>query len=57
VPKVMRRISKKRVDGGVLEDWVAEGGSGVTAPKQDLRYIRFKKGRVVCELLTTVRFV
>jgi len=52
--KKVRRLSKKRVDGGLLEDWVAEVGSGVTAPKQELRYIRFKKGRVVYELLTNV---
>jgi hypothetical protein len=50
----LKRLSQVKVDGGLLEDWTVEVGSGATAPKQTLRYIRFKRGRVVYELLTNV---
>jgi hypothetical protein len=52
--KKTKRLSRRKVDGGVLEDWLAEVGCGATAPKQMLRYIRLKRGRVVYELLTNV---
>jgi len=48
-------LSRQRVEGGVLEDWLVEAGSGQTAPKQTLRWIRFRGKRgVVYELLTSV---
>jgi len=47
-------LSRRWVDGGKLEDWCVEVGSGQTAPKQTLRYIRYTRDRVVYELLTNV---
>jgi hypothetical protein len=48
------RLGKRRVDGGTLEDWIVTAGSGATAPPQRLRYIRYKQGKKVYELLTNV---
>ena len=55
----LRRLSRKpsrkrRWEGGVLTEWRVRAGTGVTAPAQTLRLIRFKKGRRVYELLTNV---
>lgn len=47
-------LSCRRLDGGILEDWLVEAGSGQTAPRQRLRHIRFKRGTTVYELLTNV---
>lgn len=47
-------LSKEWIDGGKLEDWVVEAGSGQKAPKQILRYISYKRNGVVYELLTNV---
>ena len=49
-------LSRVSFQGGILEDWLVEVGSGQTAPKQTLRYIRFKKKGVVHELLTNVLY-
>lgn len=54
IVRKIRRMSRRRVNGGVLEDWLAEVGSGVTAPSQRLRYIRFRRGRILYQLLTNV---
>ena len=56
----LRRIEakpfrKKRYKGGLLTDHRVEAGSGQTAPIQQLRLIRFKRGRTVHELLTNVQ--
>jgi len=50
----LRRLSRQRVDGGVLEDWLVEVGSGATAPKQRVRLIRFRRAKVLYELFTNV---
>jgi len=47
-------LRKKRCLGGLLVEYLVEAGSGQTAAKQELRLIRFKKGRQVRELLTNV---
>lgn len=50
----IRRLSRTRGQGGILEDWLVEVGSGQTAPKQTLRLIRFTTRKVRYELLTNV---
>jgi transposase len=50
----LKRLSRRKVDGGTLEDWLVEVGCGATAPKQQLRYICFKRGTARYELLTNV---
>jgi len=45
---------KKRWKGGLLTEWRVQAGSGVSAPVQKLRLIRWKSGRRVYELLTNV---
>ena len=51
----LQRLSRQRFEGGILEDWLVEAGSGQTAPKQILRWVRFQDKRgVVYELLTNV---
>jgi hypothetical protein len=53
--KKLKRLSRRRLEGGILEDWLAEAGSGQTAPKQLVRWICFRGKRgVVYELLTNV---
>lgn len=53
--KKLQCLSRRRTGEGVLEDWLVEAGSGQTAPKQILRWIRFRTRRgVVYELLTNV---
>jgi len=45
----------KKVDGGVLEDWEVEAGTGATAEPQVLRYVCFRKGnRIERDVLTNV---
>lgn len=51
----LQRLSRQRLEAGILEDWLVEAGSGQTAPKQILRWICFRDKRgVVYELLTSV---
>ena len=53
--KKLERLSCQHSEGGILEDRLVEAGSGQTAPKQLLRWIRFRGKRgVVHELLTNV---
>jgi hypothetical protein len=47
-------LRKKRWKGGLLTEWLVKAGSGVTAPVQRLRLIRWQSGRTVHELLTNV---
>jgi hypothetical protein len=47
-------VRRKRWRGGLLTEWLVEAGSGVSAPVQKLRLIRWKSGRRVHELLTNV---
>lgn len=47
-------LSRTHGDGGILEDWLVEAGSGQSAPVQRLRHIRFTRGTTVHELLTNV---
>lgn len=48
-------LSRQRFQGGVLEDWLVEAGSGQTAPTQTLRWIHFRNRRGVdYDLLTNV---
>lgn len=50
----IKRLSRKRIAGGVLEDWLVEAGSGQRVPVQRLRWIRFRAGRVGLDSLTNV---
>ncbi len=49
-----RPLRKRRYGGGLLVEWTVEAGSGITAPVQTLRLIRWKQGRKVREVLTNV---
>jgi len=49
-----RPLRKRRYGGGLLVEWIVEAGSGITAPVQTLRLIRWKQGRKVREVLTNV---
>jgi hypothetical protein len=50
----LERLSKRRHQGGCLEDWLVRAGSGTTAPAQTLRYIRWRCRGARYELLTNV---
>lgn len=50
----IKRLSKKRVAGGILTDTVVEAGCGVGTPRQRLRRIRWQRGKQVREVLTNV---
>ena len=50
----LQRLRKRRVQGGLLEDWLVRAGSGVSAPAQTLRYIRWRRGGTRYEVLTNV---
>lgn len=50
----MRLNSRRKHEGGTLEDWECVVGSGATAQPQILRLIRWRKGRRRLELLTDV---
>lgn len=47
-------LSKKRLHGGRIVEWLVRAGSGVSAPAQTLRLIRFSRGSTKRELLTNV---
>jgi len=47
-------VEQRRVHGGLLEDWLVDAGTGVSAPIQRLRYIRWRRGGTRYELLTNV---
>ncbi len=48
----LQRLRKRRLHGGLLEDWLVRAGTGVSAPT--LRYIRWRRGGTRYELLTNV---
>lgn len=50
----LQRLRKRRTQGGLLEDWLVRAGSGVSAPAQTLRYIRWRRGGTRYEVLTNV---
>jgi hypothetical protein len=50
----LRRLRKRRHADGVLEDWLVQAGTGVSAPRQTLRYLRWRHGGTRYELLTNV---
>jgi hypothetical protein len=50
----LQRLRKRRHLGGCLEDWLVQAGSGVSAPAQTLRWIRWRRGQTRYELLTNV---
>lgn len=50
----LQRLSKRRHNGGCLEDWLVRAGTGATAPPQLVRYIRWRRGGTRYELLTNV---
>ena len=50
----LQRLRRCRVQGGRLEDWLVRAGSGVSAPAQTLRYIRWRRGGTRYEVLTNV---
>jgi hypothetical protein len=47
-----QRLRKRRIHGGLLEDWLVDAGTGVSTPIQRLRYIRWRRGGTRYELLT-----
>ena len=50
----VQRLRRRRIHGGLLEDWVVEAGTGGSAPIQRLRFIRWRRGGTRYELLTNV---
>ena len=50
----LQRLRKHRIHGGVLEDWLVRAGTGASAPRQTLRYIRWRRGGTCYEVLTNV---
>jgi Transposase DDE domain len=50
----LQRLRRRRIHGGLLEDWLVRAGTGATAPRQLLRYIRWRRGGTRYEVLTNV---
>jgi hypothetical protein len=50
----LQRLRTRRIHGGVLEDWLVRAGTGVSAPPQTLRYIRWRRAGTRYEVLTNV---
>lgn len=50
----LQRLRQRRIHGGLLEDWLVRAGTGVSAPAQTLRYIRWRRGGTRYEVLTNV---
>ena len=50
----LERLRKRRFLGGALEDWLVRAGAGGPVPAQTVRYIRWRRGRLRYEILTTV---
>src|SRR5947207_14679531 len=40
----LQRLPKRRIHGGLLEDWRVPAGTGASAPPQVLRYIPWPRG-------------
>lgn len=47
-------VGRRRLDGGVLEDWEVTAGTGQHGTPQTLRWIRWKKGRKIRDVVTNV---
>jgi hypothetical protein len=54
VVKRIGRILRKTVDGGILEDWFVDVGSGRTTTPQTLRLIHYRMGKISLKLFTNV---
>jgi hypothetical protein len=50
----LQRLRQRRIHGGRLEEWLVQAGTGATAPRQLLRYIRWRRGGTRYEVLTNV---
>ena len=50
----LQRLRRRRIHGGRLKDWPVRAGTGVSAPRQLLRYVRWRRGGTRYELLTNV---
>src|SRR3989449_3228133 len=50
----LQRLRKRRIHGGLLEDWLGRAGTGASAPRQGLRYIRWRRGGTGYEALTNL---
>jgi len=50
----LQRLRTRRIHGGLLEDWLVRAGTGVSAPRQRLRFIRWRRGGTHDEVLTNV---
>lgn len=50
----IQRLGRQRCEGGIVEEWLVEVGSGQTAPKQRLRYVCLRRNKVRYELLSNV---
>lgn len=50
----LQRLRKRRVHDGLLEDWLVRAGTGVSAPRQLLRDIRWRRNGPRYEVLTNV---
>jgi hypothetical protein len=50
----LQRRRRCRYQDGLLEEWVVRAGTGVSAPAQTLRHIRWRQGRTRHEVLTNV---
>src|ERR671910_639248 len=44
----LQRLRQRRIHGGVLEDWLGGAGTGATAPRPLLRYIRWRRRGTRC---------
>lgn len=52
--KKIGQKSRRKFDGGILDDWFVDVGSGATATPQTLRLIRYRVGDLSLRLLTNV---
>jgi hypothetical protein len=50
----VQRLRKRRIHGGLLEDWLVDAGCGARVPRQRLRHIRWRRGGTRYEVLTNV---
>src|SRR2546428_9143895 len=50
----LQRLSKRRIHGGLLEDWRRRASTGASAPTQLLRHIRSRRRGTRYQVLTNV---
>ena len=50
----LQRLRRRRIYGGLLQDWLVRAGTGTSAPRQVLRYIHWRRGGTRYEVLTNV---